>query len=368
MYFPVVQSALSIPPWSDRLIFNLGDNWHYIISIPDADARAAYIRSPLLEHFIPNFHIRFHISREDMAQKIEDLAIQILEHKKHNLREEEYDQFNISANAHFERDPDFEIRTVTVPESLTPFFSGINRAVRLREVRVLTGFTRVKAPENENDPAIAQLRVDKPDWLPAIDVHGEGIFIKFNPGHLQEWERLPIVVSRAQEVNNSYIDEWKDRYDGALPTLQITPRLLLIHTFAHALMKRLSFECGYSGASLRERLYVSEGQTGMCGVLIYTATSDSDGTLGGLQRQGEKGRIAKTVRLAIKDMEWCSSDPLCIQNMVSAMEHHSLAACHACVLASETSCEYFNRFLDRAMLVGIPDHPDAGYFKALLRD
>jgi len=368
MYFPVVQSALSIPPWSDRLIFNLGDNWHYIISIPDADARAAYIRSPLLEHFIPNFHIRFHISREEMAQKIEDLAVQILEHKKHNLREEEYDQFNISANAHFERDPDFEIRTVTVPESLTPFFSGINRAVRLREVRVLTGFTRVKAPENENDPAIAQLRVDKPDWLPAIDVHGEGIFIKFNPGHLQEWERLSIVVSRAQEVNNSYIDEWKDRYDGALPTLQITPRLLLIHTFAHALMKRLSFECGYSGASLRERLYVSEGQTGMCGVLIYTATSDSDGTLGGLQRQGEKGRIAKTVRLAIKDMEWCSSDPLCIQNMVSAKEHHSLAACHACVLASETSCEYFNRFLDRAMLVGLPEHPDAGYFQALLRD
>jgi hypothetical protein len=368
MYFPVVQSALSIPPWSDKLIFALGSYWADVISIPDAGARARYIRSPLLENFLPRFHERFGLSREDMAQKIEALAMQVSEHKDHNLREEEYDQFTLSVTARSERDPDFEIRTVTVPESLKPFFSGINRAVRLREVRALTGFTRVKAPENENDPAIAKLSVNTLEWLPAIDVHGEGIFIKFNIEHLLEWEHHPIVIRRAQELNNSYIEEWKDRYDGALPTLQITPRLLLIHTFAHSLMKRLSFECGYSGASLRERLYVSEGPAGMCGVLIYTATSDSDGTLGGLQRQGEKGRIAKTVRLAIKDMEWCSSDPLCIQNMVSAKEHHSLAACHACVLASETSCEYFNRFLDRAMLVGLPEHPDAGYFRTLLRD
>ena len=368
MYFPVIQSALSIPPFSDKLIFSLGSHWSDIISISDAARRATYIRSPLLEDFLPTFHVRYNLTREEMAQKIEMLAIKILEHKDHNLRQEEYDQFTISANLRNERDPDFEIRTVTVPESLKTFFSGIYRAVRLREVRALTGFTRVKAPESENDPAIAKLRADKIEWLPAIDVHGEGIFIKFQEEHLREWEQMPRAISRAQEVNNSFIEEWKERYEGSLPTLQITPRLLLIHTFAHALMKRLSFECGYSGASLRERLYVSEEPAGMCGVLIYTATSDSDGTLGGLQRQGEKGRIAKTVRLAIKDMEWCSSDPLCIQNMVSAKEHHSLAACHACVLASETSCEYFNRFLDRAMLIGLPEHPDAGYFRTLLRD
>ena len=159
--------------------------------------------------------------------------------------------------------------------------------------------------------------------------------------------------------------EWRRRYGEGEPVWQITPRYLLAHTFAHVLMRQLTLECGYSTAALRERLYVSDGNDGMAGLLIYTATSDSDGTLGGLQRQGEAHRIQRAVEAAIAAMEWCSSDPLCIEGMIAGSDGLSLAACHACVLAPETACEQYNRFLDRAVLVGLPGAPDVGFFSPL---
>jgi hypothetical protein len=126
-------------------------------------------------------------------------------------------------------------------------------------------------------------------------------------------------------------------------------------------------ECGYSSSALRERLYVSTGDNDTAGVLIYTATSDADGTLGGLQRQGESSRIERTIIAALRAMEWCSSDPLCIHGMISGADGLSKAACHACVLAPETACEHFNRFLDRAFLVGLPDSSEVGFFSNILR-
>ena len=106
----------------------------------------------------------------------------------------------------------------------------------------------------------------------------------------------------------------------------------------------------------------------MTGLLIYTATPDADGTLGGLQRQGKAERLEHTVVAAIQAMEWCSSDPLCIEGMVSDDRGLSPAACHACVMAPETACEEFNRFLDRSSLVGLPGEGDVGFFSALVAD
>ena len=174
-------------------------------------------------------------------------------------------------------------------------------------------------------------------------------------------------MQRAQRVNRAWRIEWGRRYGEGEPSRWITPRYLLTHTFAHSLMRQLALECGYSSAALRERLYVSDGDAGMAGLLIYTATSDSDGTLGGLQRQGESARIERAITMAIRAMEWCSSDPLCIEDMVGGGNGLLLAACHACVLAPETACEEYNRFLDRAMLVGLPSAPDIGFFSPFLR-
>jgi hypothetical protein len=133
-------------------------------------------------------------------------------------------------------------------------------------------------------------------------------------------------------------------------------------------IRELTLECGYSTASLRERLYVSEGQDGMCGVLIYTSTPDSDGTLGGLERQGLPRRSELVLVNAVRSLEWCSSDPLCIEAAIGGLDTFSLAACHACCLAPETSCEHYNRYLDRGLIVGLPGAPEIGLLHALLSE
>ncbi len=153
---------------------------------------------------------------------------------------------------------------------------------------------------------------------------------------------------------------------------RITPGFVLTHSFSHALMRQLSLESGYSSAAIRERLYVFGPQEGQdeyparYGVLIYTSSADSEGSLGGLMRQGQPDRLYPSVLAAIADASWCSSDPLCIESEAQGADGMNLAACHACLLLSETSCEEFNRLLDRALLTGTPGHPAIGYFNELL--
>ncbi len=160
-------------------------------------------------------------------------------------------------------------------------------------------------------------------------------------------------------------EEYEARF-GETPAWLPSARFLLIHTLAHAFMRQLTLDCGYSTAALRERLYVEKGEKGMAGLLVYTATTDADGTFGGLQRQGLPDRMRRTLPAAVQSMEWCSSDPLCISGRMAPPEAASGAACHACVLAPETACEHFNRLLDRALLVGLPDDPDIGFLRGLV--
>ena len=125
------------------------------------------------------------------------------------------------------------------------------------------------------------------------------------------------------------------------------------------MIRELSIECGYSAASLRERLYV-DGDA--CGFLVYTAAPDADGTLGGLARQGRASRFISVLSGALASQRWCASDPLCLAERHSFSERATGAACHSCLLVSETSCEEFNRLLDRQALIGAPDDPTVGYF------
>jgi hypothetical protein len=106
----------------------------------------------------------------------------------------------------------------------------------------------------------------------------------------------------------------------------------------------------------------------MAGLLIFTSSPDADGTLGGLARQGDSGNIVRLFEDALASMMWCSSDPLCIDGAHSRSEPTNGAACHSCLLAAETSCEEFNSFLDRALLVGTPTQPEIGFFEDYLRE
>ena len=365
LYFPVIESALSIPPWSDAIQEALGVYWNPIVSTKPGD-RATFIRL-LAEGELAPVLRELGLGPEELARQIADRLIRYNDDSILNIRQEEYRQF-VSGTETRDRDArEFEVRNVIVPDSLRPFFSLVLRVVRLREVRALKGFTRINPPGNDDSPDIAEIAVGDPGWLPAVEVRGEGIFLAFNQDALQSWEIQDDVAARAQGIDDAWRIEWRQRYGEGNPTWRITARYLLAHTFAHALMRQLTLECGYSTAALRERLYVSDGTDGMAGLLIYTATSDSDGTLGGLQRQGEAHRIQRAVEAALRAIEWCSSDPLCIESMVGGADGLSRAACHACVLAPETACEEYNRFLDRAVLVGLPEAPDVGFFSPLAR-
>jgi hypothetical protein len=217
---------------------------------------------------------------------------------------------------------------------------------RLREVRTLKSFRRYSTEGVEIRPGLER----RLDWLPAIEVFGEGVFLSFDEDVLQEWERRDQVIARVRELE----ERRKDSFVGARVRVA-SPRFVLLHTFAHLLIRRLAFECGYTAASLRERIYCAEAgreSEPFAGVLVYTASGDAEGTLGGLVRQGRTPRMAETILAMLEDAAWCSSDPICIESRGQGYEGLNRGACHACALLAETSCEYANALLDRGVVVG----------------
>ena len=260
LYFPVLASALSIPPWSDSLQEALGVYWNPILSTQPED-RATFIRILAQGELAPVLN-ELGLGPEELAHQIEDRLARYNDDAILNIRQEEYRQFVLGTDTVSRDAREFEVRNVPLPDGLRPYFSRIVRAVRLREVRALRGFTRINPPGDENSPDIAAISVDNPGWLPAIEVRGEGIFLAFNQETLHRWEVQDVIEDRARRVHGAWRKEWKNRYGEGDPGWRVTPRYLLIHAFAHALMRQLTLECGYSTAALRERLYVSDGNDG----------------------------------------------------------------------------------------------------------
>lgn len=250
---------------------------------------------------------------------------------------------------------------------LSKYFSKIALVKKLRETRALAGFSRLLPPDPEGAPdRIQPLKLDQRiDWLPAAVVRGEGIFLQLNEATVQEWLAKRESIERIQRLSLNFNQRRVSR--GQRPR-RISATFVLLHALAHSLINQLSFDCGYGSASLRERIYcnVDEHSELMYGILIYTASGDSEGTMGGLVRQGEPIRLLRTLSAALQKARWCSSDPICIETAGQGTDNSNLAACHGCLLISETSCEEGNRLLDRAMLVGKPTEPEMGYFSSML--
>jgi hypothetical protein len=233
-------------------------------------------------------------------------------------------------------------------------------------VNALIGFTRVEAPEESDDPEdrppMASLTRAKPTWVPASDVHGEGIFIRFKEQVIREWEGRESVRQRDEKLKTGHLG-WRN-------ARQLDPqkgypgiRYAMIHTFSHLLIRELALECGYNAASIRERIYSDNGaEDPMAGVLFYTAAADSDGTLGGLVELGKPENLGRLIKQALRRATVCSSDPLCSEHNPAKDRSLHGASCHACGFVAETSCERGNRYLDRALLVPTFDCPDAGIF------
>ncbi len=254
---------------------------------------------------------------------------------------------------------DFQLSVVPVPRSYAHFIESVVLAERLRAVTALIGFTRIASPRDfeEDDESrgsvVAKLARGEPQFVPASEVRGEGVFIRFREEQIAGW-----VASQAaweDRFRDAHFAWRRRRYidppDGGFPGI----RFILLHSFAHALMRELVLECGYGAASVRERIYAREPEgdkPAMAGVLIYTAAPDAEGTLGGLVRLGTPDELERHIRRALEAMALCSSDPLCADHAPDAdgATLHG-ASCHACLFAPETSCERGNKYLDRTTLV-----------------
>ena len=249
-----------------------------------------------------------------------------------------------------------QIETAPYGAEITKLFEKIFLITSLTETRAFWGFSRVEPnPEQSYFKARTLLRrfKSKPggenDWLPAIQVKGEGIFLKFEEESLERWANLESVSKRFSEIHGHSDSFFKNNFGK-------NPKYVLLHTLSHLLIKELTYFCGYGQAALQERLYVSdEIDTKMAGILIYTASGDSEGTLGGLVRMGKPGYLEEVVRKALDKAMWCSNDPVCSESgKLNGASGNSPSSCYACTLLPETSCENFNNHLDRGMVVGTP--------------
>lgn len=285
--------------------------------------------------------------------------IQILDRLKNqyadaiDLRQQEYDAFQTN---YLEKSgsEEFVCEVSSFPNEarVKHRIELTSQVPRMKEVRALVGFSRIDPQE---DTAKLPLLSQSPkNWLPAIEVFGEGIFLKVDEKALNEWEKSEFAQDRVDLINGAGAEDESKKLTSA--------RKLLLHSLSHVLLNELALITGYPASSITERIFSEPNQSG---IFLYTATSDSAGSLGGLCAQGSAENLIKLLENAIQSASWCSADPVCIESHPHGVNHSNLAACHYCMLAPEVSCEHRNLHLDRACLIGTPDEPSAGFFSHL---
>ena len=289
-WFPVQSSALAIPSQASELAQQIDEAWSILGIYP-----------PGLE--ILDANLKAHPDLKDLRPLAEKLGLQAvhdaIEARREGLEDGDVDDLLtpewrvLCAPDDAPDQPDFKLRAVGPPAPLAGLFADVVLVERLREVSALRGFTRINAPDDlgSQGGTIVRLSREAPRWLPCSEVRGEGIFIRFPEEAVLEWEAR-YRESGAAGVLRDGNRAWRERRgldgDEGWPG----ERYVLLHSFAHALIRELALECGYTASSIRERLYATsaadEGEP-MAGVLLYTAAPDSEGTLGGLVSLGEAG-------------------------------------------------------------------------------
>ncbi|MFE9985377.1 DrmB family protein [Streptomyces sp. NPDC005381] len=367
---PVLKSALSIPPWSDGRADPLAEHWEALREYDEREHVEIYLKGVFKGACpVPLDEVMALLAAE-REEDPDGETTPTFDHRYRALREKEYERLSAgneeSEHSHNEQ---FVCETPLGDQSvLGPI--GVARPMlvkKLREVRALKAFTRLADPDSMTESTEMPLSDSSLRWLPAMQVRGEGVFLRLDEDRLNTWENATAVAARIERLRTAHQRVLEQRADDPARVVPspATPRMVLLHTLAHVLINEWSLEAGYPAASLRERLYAADD---MAGVLVYTATSDSAGSLGGLVAQGEPDRLEQSIRSAVHRAEWCSSDPLCVESEASGVGGTNLAACHACVMLPETSCEHNNVLLDRALLVGTPDDPDLGFFADIVAD
>jgi hypothetical protein len=350
-YFPQLLSVISLPDRDERIKQAVDSVWDTLEAVENLDQlryerKKAKVRSALED-----------LADEEVLSEIRSRTTGSGQETK-SVKQAELETLVASKQELGNDQPDgtFFARSLAPEKWQAPWMKAIERAVlvhRLREVVAQVGFTRFEAaaPDIEGELEIGVRRASlgrEPKWLPASENKGEGVFLQLKREAIEQWFARPKVQERGRQLEAGF-NAWVTEHQGTNRRFPGLPYILL-HSFSHLLITAVSLECGYPASSIRERIYAlpSVGY----GLLLYTGTSDSEGTLGGLVEVGR--RIHEHTHQALELGELCSNDPVCAQHEPeSAHERRFLqgAACHGCLLIAETSCEQHNDFLDRALVV-----------------
>lgn len=364
-WFPITISVLAIPLEENQLSQLVLDGWEDLSEAESPEEIMGIIKTLKKRGILPGID---RYSPLEVWQAVQDRKEGRINQSGVSEVDIKIPEWKVLASPNPPTDwPHFLSRKVEAPTEFTDKIAGVLLLERLREVNALIGYTRVEAPEEGTDPderpKMADICRGKPEWVPASEVHGEGIFIRFNELVVQSWEKMSSVKRRNTMLENGHRGWRNARHlnpSEGYPGI----RYSMLHTFAHLLIRELALECGYNAASIRERIYASKDEEdSMAGVLIYTAAADSDGTLGGLVELGKPENLGRLVKQALFRASICSSDPLCSEHNPSEDRSLHAASCHACAFVAETSCERGNRYLDRALLVETLECKDAAFFE-----
>ncbi|MFI5457267.1 MAG: DrmB family protein [Isosphaerales bacterium] len=247
-----------------------------------------------------------------------------------------------------------------------PWMEVVERVIlvhRLREVIAQVGFTRFESSspdvQGELEMGVVQAPLAREiSWLPAIENRGEGFFLQIRSDAIETWLERENVKKRGHKLSAGFAC-WKADHKQSKRQFPGLPYVFL-HSFSHLLISAVSLECGYPASSIRERIYA--GGAGY-GILLYTGSADSEGTMGGLVEAGRQ--ISRHLKAAFDLARLCSNDPVCAQHIPDNTNETRFlhgAVCHGCLLIPETCCEQHNDFLDRALVVSTVDQLGAEFF------
>lgn len=365
-YFPQVVSVLSLPERGTAVETAVTELWDDLQIVDGVSDLAVLKKKPKIAEKLAPFGDEEVIVaiREAKRGKAAERPVKQVELEVLLAAPEGFgDDVPVDPNFHARRLPDRAWRRSNRFDDI----AAVIQLHRLREVLVLTGFTRFEAVtpdihgEYETDVERAQIALE-PEWFPAVENHGEGVFIQLRAEAVKNWLGRPAVVQRLDDLAIGHQRWVKDRkiqrpFPGG--------PYVLMHTLSHLLIQSLAMRCGYPASSIRERIY-ADGERERFGILLYTGSPDAEGTLGGLVQQARhlEDHLAHALRMSAL----CSNDPICAQHAPGeSMEGRWLhgAACHGCALVAETSCEMRNDYLDRALVVPVLGVPDAAFFQAI---
>lgn len=339
VYFSKSVRAITVPPFAgplaDRVI-------SFMNTTEIAEQSEEVIRKNLLPVLFP----------KDDHDEIINLMNMVIRKRQSDsvpdIRHDEFVELNRKKFGHNGIDlDDFKTEPIELPENFSDYLDNLVLVRKMREVVAQTGFYRIEpygAEEcDQRHPApITNYPEELPDWLPAIENRGEGIFFSLKESKINEWIRNnPSVKKRFKKMTNG--NGTSSLSDDVAPS----PKYVLLHSLSHLLIKEISNFAGYSTSSIRERIYSGEN---MSGILVYTSSPSSDGSLGGLVEQGKKPKFNIMLQRALRKASVCSMDPLCSHSHLGIGNKRNGSACHACMFLPETSCECMNDLLDRAFV------------------